>query len=122
MKRYEVVVIINDEIDRPVKHNFHLGDRDPKPGETILGLIQAHYKTAKSIYIKKAVQYDIETCPDCKGEGVIPPCCKGDPRKIECYCHGIHQPCHCENGSIRRYHEYWASPYITGSIIPQNSQ
>ncbi len=44
-----------------------------------------------------------ETCDRCGGEGVIPPCCKGDVRNIECACHGEEKLCECDNGKIRIY-------------------
>jgi hypothetical protein len=117
MNLIEVTVIIDGQIENPIRHDFQLPDREPKPGEVIIGLLDAHYKTAKSIYVKNAFKYTDEVCPDCKGSGYIKACCSGDPRKIECGCHGIDQPCGCNNGWVRDYKRDRSFPYITGRSI-----
>ena len=99
MKNYEVRAVIDGE---PVKHDFQLANKEPEPGKVILGLLEAHYEDAGSIYIKDAWEYSIEDCDQCE-EGIVKACCKGDPRNIECYCHGQDIPCDCDGGKIRVY-------------------
>jgi hypothetical protein len=101
MKKYEVHVLINGGEVRI--HDIEISEDEPKPATIINGLIKCYYRDEKTVLIKKAVEYREERCDQCSGDSIIRACCSGDPRNIDCYCHGEDQTCDCLNGVIRYY-------------------